>query len=44
MDTTSQARLHEEIRIDERMCPDSLLVSAKQAAQMCAKSVRTWRS
>jgi len=44
MEQTRQVRLPEEIRTDEQACPDSLLISAKQAAQMCGKSLRTWRS
>lgn len=29
---------------DEQALPDKLLVPAKQAAKMCGKSLRTWRS
>ena len=30
--------------VDDRAGQDSLLVSAKQAAEMCGKSLRTWRT
>jgi predicted DNA-binding transcriptional regulator AlpA len=29
---------------DAKVCPDVLLVTAKQAAAMCGKSLRTWRT
>jgi prophage regulatory protein len=29
---------------DAKTCPDVLLATAKQAAEMCGKSLRTWRS
>ena len=44
MDIERQVRLPEEVRADEQTCPKTLLVSAKQAAELCGKSLRTWRS
>ena len=39
-----QMRLPNETRSNDRALPDTLLVTAKQAAAMCGKSLRTWRT
>lgn len=39
-----QIRLPGEPRGNDQAQPNSLLVSAKQAAAMCSKSLRTWRT
>ena len=44
MEQTRQVRLPDTPHGDERAHQDKLLVTAKQAAAMCGKSLRTWRS
>ena len=44
MHTTRQVRLPDGKVGDDRERPDPLLVTAKQAAAMCGKSLRTWRT
>jgi len=39
-----QMRLPSETRSVDQAHADTLLVSAKQAAAMCGKSLRTWRT
>jgi predicted DNA-binding transcriptional regulator AlpA len=39
-----QMRLPSETRSVDQAPPDTLLVTAKQAAAMCGKSLRTWRT
>lgn len=40
METTTEMRLSEDMDADD----NTLLLTARQAAAMCAKSLRTWRS
>lgn len=44
MHPTRQLRLPDGKVVDDRERPDPLLVTAKQAAGMCGKSLRTWRT
>ena len=44
MHPTRQGRLPDGKFRDDRERPDLLLVTAKQAAAMCGKSLRTWRT
>jgi predicted DNA-binding transcriptional regulator AlpA len=39
-----QTRLPDKKASDPQNCSNALLVAAKQAATMCGKSLRTWRS
>ena len=44
MEPTRQILRPEEPPADATAQPSSLLISAKQAAELCGKSLRTWRS
>ncbi len=44
MEQTRQVRLPDTPHGDEQAHQDKLLVTAKQAAEMCGKSLRTWRT
>ena len=44
MHSTRQDRLPDGKVDNDRERPDPLLVTAKQAAAMCGKSLRTWRT
>ena len=44
MDQTEQVELTGSTGSNKPVSPDPLLVTAKQAAAMCGKSLRTWRT
>ena len=44
MEPTRQVRLPDAQVGDDQKQPNALLVTAKQAAGMCGKSLRTWRT
>ena len=44
METSSQMRLPDRVVGDDHAGAGPLLVSTKQAAAMCGKSLRTWRT
>ena len=44
MDAARHVRLPDEPHSNKKAGPDKLLVTAKQAAETCSKSLRTWRT